>query len=592
MTTEQKNNTKPSKTPIMGFLLSSGKALGIKLYVGIFFTMMATGLKVVYPLFMQRLLDRDIDPTQGILDRKGFFISASLYLFLMMASHFFSYLRSLQFQRCANDVAQNIRESLFDKIMNLPLSFFDQTPVGKVTSRLTNDVRELKLLFTTILDQLFSALLTIIVILIVLVYQDPLAAVITLVPMVVIWFITTQYHKIASKWSMTYRKLKANVIAQLNEIIHGVEIVHAYAVEDAVYDEFDEMNRKTYRAGKRIETLDAFTSWNMVESFKLIHIVVVLGCTGWMYFRGNTTYTVGFLVLLINYSMIIFDSFSSIVNRIASFERAFSATGHILELLDLAAEPDGTKEFSPKDSSVTFENVSFQYTEHTPVLKHISFHAASGSSTALVGHTGSGKSSIINLLFRFYPIKEGVVKIGGVDISQVSKQDLRKKMAMVLQDPAIFQGTIRDNITLGEDFSEEDILQALYQSGGRHLMETLPLGLDTPLKGGEQDLSLGEKQILTFARTLLRNPDILVLDEATASIDSETERFIQQGTEALMENRTSFIVAHRLSTIQNCDRILVLDKGQIVEMGTHEELMARKSTYYEMVVKEDLVFQQ
>ena len=271
------------------------------------------------------------------------------------------------------------------------------------------------------------------------------------------------------------------------------------------------------------------------------------------------------------------------MNRLNVFEKGMSSLEHINTILLEEQEDDGTNAINNIKGQVEFKNVYHEYIEDSPVLKDINFKREPGSSTAIVGSTGSGKSSIISLLFKFYSPYEGQILIDNQDIQEIRTADLRKHMALVLQDPILFKGSLRYNITLGDDYSDQEIKAALIKSGGESILNKLKDGLDTNLLGEDGGLSLGEKQIVNFARTIIRDPSILVLDEATASIDTETEQHIQKGLEALMANRTSFIVAHRLSTIKNCDSIIVIDSGRIIESGSHDELMEMGVKYYELV---------
>lgn len=559
----------------------SGK-IKYDLLIGIILSTSFMLLNVYSPIVLKNIIDNEIDARIGIINLKSFFSMAALYLFVTITSGVMEFVHIRHYKKTSNKVGFILRRDMFSHVMDLPMSFFDTTAVGKITSRITSDVNELKQLFYIGFTTAFNTFLFLIGSILYIALTVPKALYIVLIPIPLFVIMVISYNKYQSNLNIKYRKTKSIITSNLNEIIKGTNIIQAYAVCDPVEVEFINDNDKLYKYGKKIELFDSFFSYNITDMLRLISTIAILYFAGMSHLNGNKNFTIGYIIILIQYTGQIYDYLTRLMNRLNVFEKGMSSLQHINEILEEKIECDGNIEVDKIIGDVEFKNVSHQYVENNPVLKDISFKRKHGTSTALVGSTGSGKSSIISLLFKFYTPYKGEILIDGININKIKTSSLRKNMAMVLQDPVLFKGSLRYNIALGENYSDDEIKEALITSGGKNILEKLKDGLDTNLLGEDGGLSLGEKQIINFARTIIRDPKILVLDEATASIDTETEQYIQQGLDALMKGRTSFIVAHRLSTIQNCDSIMVLEKGKIIESGTHDELIELGEKYYEL----------
>jgi ATP-binding cassette subfamily B protein len=402
-----------------------------------------------------------------------------------------------------------------------------------------------------------------------------------LVPILVVWIHI--YRKFASKYNHIIRSTLSDINGMINESINGMTIIQAFKRQKETKNEFEEMNEKYFTFQNKLLSLNAMTSHNLVFVLRNLAFVTLIWYFGGASLQIGTVISLGVLYAFVDYLNRLFQPITGIVNQLALLEQALVASERVFELLDEEGVDVSKTDIPRYKGDVKFDHVSFGYKEGEYVLKNISFEAKQGETVALVGHTGSGKSSIMNLLFRFYDSKEGKILIDGQDIQTLSKQQIRKHMGIVLQDPFLFTGTIASNVSLDDShITREKVLKALKDVGADRFIENLPKQYDEPVIEKGSTLSAGQRQLISFARALAFDPAILILDEATASIDTETEAIIQEALEVLKKGRTTFIIAHRLSTIKSADQILVLDKGEIVECGNHEELMQKGGRYYQM----------
>lgn len=508
---------------------------------------------------------------------------AFLYFGLLLISALFTYGQRYLLEVSANRILQRMRRDVFAQIHRLPVQYFDNTPAGKIVSRVTNDTEAIRDFYVTVLANIVSAVINMAGIYVALLILGVRLALICMLLVPILWAWVTLYRKYAVTVNQKIRTLLSDINAMINETIQGVPVIRAFNRQQRTLGEFDEVNEQFFTNQIRLLAVNSATGYNLAGALRNIFTIALLSFFGWRYFHLAGVISFGTLYAFVDYLNRLFQPVVNIVNQLANLEQARVSAGRVFELLDQPAIDvvDGTMPRYQGD--VEFQDVSFSYDGHKEVLSGISFAAKHGQTVALVGHTGSGKSSIMNLLFRFYDPDKGQITIDGQDISSLPRQHVRRHMGIVLQDPFLFTGTIAGNVSLeDESVSRAAVNQALREVGAERLMGHIEKGWDEPVLEKGSTLSAGQRQLISFARALAFNPAILVLDEATSSIDTETETVIQDALEVLKRGRTTFIIAHRLSTVRNADLILVLDKGQIVERGTHEELMNLQGRYQQM----------
>lgn len=507
----------------------------------------------------------------------------SVYFILLVIAAIFQYWQKYFLQKSANRIIQNMREDVFKHIQRLPIHYFDNLPAGKVVARVTNDTEAIRELYVTVLSTFFTSGIYLSGIYVALfILNVKLAAIcLLLLPIIFIWMIF--YRKFASKYNHVIRSRVSDINAIVNESIQGMNIIQAFRREGQTKKEFEALNHEHFTFQNKMLRLNSLTSHNLVAVLRNIVFVAFIWYFGGQSLNPTSVISLGVLYAFVDYINRLFQPIQGIVNQLANLEQALVAGERVFNLLDEPGIDVSQEEIHRYKGNVTFDHVSFGYKEGEYVLKDIHFEAKHGETIALVGHTGSGKSSIMNLLFRFYDCQKGKISIDGIDISQISRQTLRKHMGIVLQDPFLFTGTIASNVSLDDpSITREQIEKALKDVGADKVFKNLEKGFDEPVIEKGSTLSSGQRQLISFARALAFNPAILILDEATSSIDTETESLIQEAMDVLKKGRTTFIIAHRLSTIRHADQILVLDRGKIVEKGNHEELMEKKGKYYQM----------
>lgn len=514
---------------------------------------------------------------------KYMLILIGIYFILLVFASFFQYGKSYLLQTSANRVIQKMRLDVFGHIQRLPINYFDNLPAGKVVARITNDTETIRELYVTVLATFFTSTIYLSGIFIALFLLDTKLAMIclTILPILVVWIII--YRKYASKYNHIIRTRISDINAMINESIQGMTIIQAFRRHKETKQEFEEINEDHFKYQNKLLSLNAMTSHNLVNVFRNLAFVTLIWYFGGASLGIGSVVSIGVLYAFVDYLNRLFHPITDVVNKLAQLEQALVAADRVFELLEEKGVDVTTGSVERFKGNVVFDEVSFGYKPGEYVLKNISFEAQKGETVALVGHTGSGKSSIMNLLFRFYDIEEGTISIDGTNVQDMPKQLLRQHMGIVLQDPFLFTGTIASNVSLEDPSISRDMVEkALTDVGADKLIAYLPQGYDEPVIEKGSTLSAGERQLVSFARALAFNPAILILDEATASIDTETETIIQQALDVLKQGRTTFIIAHRLSTIKNADQILVLDRGEIVERGNHVELMNHRGKYYQM----------
>ncbi|MBL3728208.1 ABC transporter ATP-binding protein [Lysinibacillus sp. HST-98] len=549
--------------------------------LGLFFLTIAVFTELVGPFIAKHIIDNYM--TIGHIEIKPITWLLIVYLLLAIATAILRYFMYIYLQIGANRVIQKLRKDVFEHIQTLPIQYFDNLPAGKIVARVTNDTEAVRNLYVQVLSNFATSFISIFgvyIALFILNWKMAMLA-LTMIPIVYVWMIL--YRKFASKYNDVIRTKIADINAMINESIQGMTIIQAFRREQQMTKEFDDMNNEHYAYERKLLVLDSATSFNLVNTLRLIMFTVFIFYFGTRSFTATEVITAGTLYAFVDYLTKLFNPITNIVNQFSQLERSLIAGKRVFEVLDTNGEPVSEKSIPRYKGNVVFEDVSFAYKDNEYVLKNLSFEAHQGETIALVGHTGSGKSSIMNLLFRFYDPSKGKITIDGIDITSVPRQTMREHMGIVLQDPYLFTGTIASNVSLNNPrISQEKIEASLNAVGGERVLANLPNGYEEPVIEKGSTLSSGQRQLISFARALAFDPAILILDEATSNIDTETEEIIQHAMDVLKKGRTTFIIAHRLSTIKNADRILVLDRGKIVENGTHDELLALGGIYDKM----------
>lgn len=554
--------------------------------LGVLSLVMSASLSVFAPIIGKQLIDyvaNQVAQGQG-MDRQKLIHFFVLYILIILLSGIFSYLAYIIMSTVANDLSKMIRDQAHEHMQVLPVSYFDDKPAGKISARIVNDTEVLRQSFyQNFCNQMLINLMKVIGIYIALIavnYKIGLMFLL-LIPIFVIWQLV--YMRRITPVNTRWRETVSELNSQIAEAIQGVTIVQAFGREEMLDHEFEMTNEEWYQTRRQSQKLDAGLTWSLSEFLKNLGILLVLVYLGGQYTGGVLGISVGTLYVLINYISQLFDPITQIVRLMTLLQQSLVAGSRVFELIDFPAEEDVEAEMHIRQGSVEFKDVSFAYQGDQKVLQNINLKVEPGQTIGLVGHTGSGKSSIINLLFRFYDPQEGQIVIDGQDIQEYSRESVRAEMGIVLQEPYLFSGTIASNISMNDpSITEEQIKRAIELVGADPLIDKLAKGIHEVVVEKGQSLSSGERQLVSFARTLAADPKILILDEATSHIDTETEAIIQKAMQVLQEGRTTFMIAHRLSTIQHADCIFLLEKGRIVEQGSHEELMSLGGQYAEM----------
>jgi len=553
-----------------------------KLVIAFLLLVLATTLDVLGPIIVKKFIDNYLTPEY--FPKNELVILALTYFGLIISApvlHFFQY---LHFNKIAQLVIQNIRVDLFQKVQHLALKFFDRTPVGSLVSRITNDTEAIKELYVNVLSTFVQSIVFLIGVFISMFILNIQLAFWLLFLLPILILLMRTYQILSSKF---YHKMRSNLSklnAKLNESLMGMSIIQAFVQEERMQKEFGGINRDYLSSFLNLIKINGLLVRPAVDLIYLITTVVVLSFFGMK--SLNNLVEIGVLYAFINYLDRMFEPINEMMFRLTSFQRAVVAAERVFGLMDetlIAPQKIGNKKNEIMQGAVEFRNVTFSYDGKNDVLKNISFVAKPGETVALVGHTGSGKSSIINLLLRFYQINQGEIIIDGTPLSHYDNEELRKKIGLVLQDPFLFVGDINFNIRLhNEELTQEEIIKAAELVQADKFIDRIPNKYDSLVVERGATFSSGQRQLLAFARTMVNNPKILVLDEATANVDTETEEKIQVALQEMRKGRTTIIIAHRLSTIQDADLILVLNHGEIVERGTHQELLKQQGLYYTM----------
>jgi len=507
----------------------------------------------------------------------------ALYLGLILIAAVFQYLKTYLLQVHANNIIQTMRNDVFETVERLPMRYFVNMPAGKILARVTNDTEAIKELYVRVLETFVNGFIYMTGIIIALYLLNPTLATISLMLLPLLMLFMKFYKTYAGKYNDVIRTVNSDINASINESIQTMPIIQAFRRANDRADEFEQFNDKHYRYQKKMVALSALTSYNLVNVLRGIAFLSFIWFFGNQSLSGTMLVSTGLLYAFVDYLTRLFEPMTQMVNQLPQLEQARVSARRVFQLLDEETEAIEDATLPRINGDIRFDQVTFGYDKGETILKDLSFHVAPGETTAFVGHTGSGKSSVMNLLFRFYDPDSGKVLLDGVDTQTLTRQQTRAHMAIVLQDPFIFTGTVLSNITLNDPkISRDQAIEALKAVGADRFIDKLPRQYDEPVGENGNEFSTGERQLLSFARALAFDPAILILDEATANIDSETELMIQEAMTVLSKGRTMLVIAHRLSTIQHADQIIVLNKGEIIERGTHLSLLNEQGSYYQM----------
>lgn len=567
-------------------LLSYVKYRKFSYLIGIVLLLISAALTIYAPIIGSRLINYVSLQTQEaeVIELNILVTFFVQYLGLIILSAAIGYGSFLILAFASNDISRIIRNEVHEHMQNLPISYFDDKPAAKISARIVNDTEVLRENFyqnfsTQVLLQVVQVVGTYVAL--ILVSRPVGLTMLIMLPIFVLW--QFGYMKMIQPLNHRWRESVSEMNSQTAEIVQGASIVQIFQRQESMADDFEKTNQEWLDSRRKTNYIDSTLTWNLSGFLKNTVTLLVMVYLGTLFTEGILGYSMGVLFILIDYVNRIFDPITMIVRLMTMFQQALVAGHRVFEMMDTPIEEDIERELIVKVGQVSFNKVSFGYKTGQTVLKDINFSVSQGETVGLVGHTGSGKSSIVNLLFRFYDPQAGQILLDGQNIREFNRESVRDQMGIVLQEPYLFTGTIASNISMNDaSITDEMIQEAIDKVGARPMIDKLELGIHTPVVEKGQSLSSGERQLISFARTLASNPKILILDEATSHIDTETEEVIQHAMNVVKEGRTTFIIAHRLSTIQNADQIILLDQGIIKEHGNHQDLLNLEGQYAEM----------
>lgn len=565
---------------LLKFMLPQWK--WVMLAVGLAFVI--TGTSLVWPRLVQVAMDRYILNDAVAIDERlhGLSVMGAFFLGVILLGFIANFFQVIALEWTGQRIMHSLRQSLFNHVIHLNLSFFSAHRVGRLVTRHTNDIQNMYEMFTSVIITLFNDGVRLLGILAILFWMNWRLSVLLALTFPLMMLITLWFGRLSRDAFRGIRAHLAGINAFLQEAVSGISIIQIFLRETDAKKRFTDLNRKYFvSAMYQIRVFGVFVP--LIEVMSSIALALIIWYGGSQILENYMT--LGMLTAFISYMRLFFQPLRELSQKYTIVQSAMASAERIFQLLEtrdyIAPLPDPV---SPPDvrGDIAFRGVSFGYEPDRLVLNEISFSIDSGQTLAIVGATGSGKTTVINLLERFYDPSHGQILLDGIDIRGLEPKWLRDQIGLVMQDIFIVPGSFRANILLDRDLQEDELEEILRMSQLSRLVSKLPDGIETRIGEGGMDLSAGQKQLLSFARVLARNPKILILDEATANVDTETEMLVEEAIRALLSNRTSIIIAHRLSTIRRANQIIVLDQGRIMERGTHEELMGRLGLYYNL----------
>ncbi|OCS83053.1 multidrug ABC transporter ATP-binding protein [Caryophanon tenue] len=578
MSLEKPRNQRQTLTRIWHYMRNERLAVWVAIVTVVLFTL----LQLVGPWLIGVIIDDYILK----LDIEGTITMVLILGSTYVATFGVTYIQMVAMIFVAQKTIRRLRQQLFEKLQRLPIHFFDRQQQGDLMSRVTNDIDSLNMALTQSITQILSSVLMVVGVAVAMFLMEWRLAIVALTVIPLIVFVTKQ---IIKRSSVNYKARQRDLGAlngYIEETISGTEVVTLFGQEQHVSETFHEKNEKLRHSALHAETISGMMG-PFNNAMNGIGLTLVIGAGAFFILQGYTT--VGVLAAFVTYTRQFFRPINQLSNLLNIFQAAIAGAERVFDVLDEDDEvqdKQGAVVATHFDGHVRFQDVSFSYNEGTPILKNISFEAQRGQMIALVGPTGSGKTTVINLLTRFYDVDSGQIEIDGRPIGDYTMHSLREHVGIVLQDTYLFSGTIRENIRFGKlHATDEEVEEAAKVAYAHQFIRHLPNQYDTMITSGGTNLSQGQRQLLAIARAILEDPDILILDEATSNVDTRTEVHIQHGLLNLMNGRTSFVIAHRLKTIEQADQILVLQQGEILEQGSHQQLMEKQGFYYNMQTK-------
>ncbi|WP_312251160.1 ABC transporter ATP-binding protein [Streptococcus parasuis] len=541
------------------------------------FLLSTTVIRSIIPLLASYFIDHYVHQvTDGVLLVLGGYFG--LYILQML----FQYIGNFWFAKVSYSIVRDIRQDAFSKMESLGMAYFDQTPSGSIVSRLTNDTESISEMFSGILSSFISAIFVVAVTLYTMFALEWKLTSLIVLFLPIIFILVNMYRKKAAPVVEKTRSLLSQINSKLAESIEGIRIIQAFRQEERLSDEFEAINQEHLAFASRSMALDSLFLRPALSLIKILAYAFLMTYFGLDW--SDAPVSAGLIYAFIQYANRLFDPLLEVTQHFSTLQTSMVSAGRVFTLMDQTIEEPRQESTDVRivKGDIVFEDVSFSYDGKRKILDHVSFEVKKGQTIAFVGATGSGKSSIINVFMRFYEFQSGRILIDGQDIRQFAPHELRSNIGLVLQEPFLYHGTIASNIQMYQDISQDDIIEAARFVDAAPFIEKLPNGYQQLVTERGSSFSTGQRQLLAFARTMASQPKILILDEATANIDSETEQTVQHSLEKMRKGRTTIAIAHRLSTIQDADCIYVLDKGKIIESGSHEELLALKGTYHRM----------